>query len=436
MVILGLILLNGIFVAAEFSILASSKTHLSNLAGEGSKRAEAVLSVRRDHSRMHRYITTAQSSMTLASLALGMYGEPAVATWLGWLTGADPHGYGLSTASILLLTYPEVVLGEIIPKALAVRYAPRTAMGLSTLMRVVETLLFPLVASLSALGKGLLRLLRVPPADESRRLFSPDEIELVVRESREGGLVGSTEELMIENIFDLSERTADQVMTPRIRVEGIPADLPIDEVLERLCDTRYSRHPVYHGDLDHIAGLLYAKDLARHYVEKGSAGDLRELLRPARFVPESAPVESLLKIFRSERIQLVVVLDEYGGTAGIVTLEDVVEEVVGEIQDEFDQEIPPLRELGAGLYEVRADLLLDELGQRLRRKLEHPEVETVGGLVMDICQGVPTPGQSVEWEGLRFTVLAMERTAVQLARLEILPEIASDDSEERSPRVP
>lgn len=423
-VIAVLVLLNGLFVAAEFGIVGSSKTRLNSMALEGSKGAEAVLSIRRDNDRMNRYIATAQVGITIVSLGLGMYGEPVLAGWMSEAAGHHDEGHGHSPwftlAAILLLTYPHVVIGEMVPKALALQNAVGTAIRLRHVMGLIEKLFLPLVVALNAIGNGLLRLFRIPAPDETMHLFSPEEIEMVVHESREGGLVGDTEELMIENIFDLSERTAVQVMTPRTRLVGIPADLDIAEALAQVCNTRYSRHPVYQGDLDTIQGLLYTKDLARHYAHHGTEGNLKDLLRPVRFVPESTPAEELLALFRRERIQFAVVLDEYGGTAGVVTLEDVVEEVVGEIQDEFDQELPPLRELRPNVYEVRGDLLLEELSQTLRLDLEHPTVDTVGGLVMAQRQGLPAQGDTVEWERLRLTVLAMSKTSVERVRLEVL----------------
>ncbi|MBI3927822.1 MAG: HlyC/CorC family transporter [Armatimonadetes bacterium] len=417
-----LIALNGVFVAAEFAIVGSSKTRLASLAEQGSAGARALLSIRRDPDKMNRYIATAQVGITLASLGLGMYGEPVVARWLGGSPRAhegDGHGVGLTVAAILLLTYPHVVLGEMVPKSVALESPVRAALALRHVMSLVERLTLPLVVSLNAIGNGLMRLCRIPPVDESRHLYSPEELELVVRESHEGGLVGTTEELMVENIFDLSERTAGQVMTPRTRVEGLRVELSLKEALARVCETGFSRHPVYRESLDHVAGLLYTKDLARHYAHHGTAGTIPELMRPARFVSEATPVEKLLQIFRQEHLQMAVVLDEFGGTAGVVTLEDVVEEVVGEIQDEFDEEQPLVRELGPRVYEVRGELLLQELEQNLDRPLSHPEVDTVGGLFLASLHDVPENGALIEWAGIRWTALEVSGSAVLRVQVDL-----------------
>ncbi|MGE0490045.1 MAG: hemolysin family protein [Vulcanimicrobiota bacterium] len=412
-----LVLLNGIFVAAEFAIVGASKTRLATMAEEGDTAALKVLAIRRDDDRMNRYIATAQVGITVVSLGLGMVGEPALAEGLAHLFHRDHHEAWLTLVAILLLTYPHVVVGEMVPKALALQSAIRTAIVLRPLMALVEKVFLPLVVALNGMGNLLLRLLRVPPADESRHLFSPEEIEMVVKESREGGLVGASEELMVENIFDLSERTAGDVMTPRTRVMGMERDLTLSQALDRVCETGYSRHPVYGESLDHIDGILYTKDLARHVVARGEQGDLSELLRPARHVPASTGLEELLEIFRREHLQLAVVLDEYGGTAGLVSLEDVFEEVIGEIQDEFDQEVDPIARQEDGSYLVRGDVLLEELTQHLGRSFDHPSVKTLGGLVLELKANVPVVGDILEWEGVKLEVMATQRKGAGLVRL-------------------
>jgi magnesium and cobalt exporter, CNNM family len=424
-----LILINGLFVAAEFSIVAVPVTRLAQLAEEGSKRAQSVISVIRNRDRQYRYIATAQVGITIASLMLGMYGEGVVADWFGRaferLGGlAEPLVETLAVIfAVGILTYLHVVLGEMVPKSLALQAAEPTVLRLDGPMRWSGWLFRPLVVFLNGLGNRIVHLLGIPPLDASERLYSPEELELIVDESFEGGLLESSEQLYIENIFDLHERTVGQVMTPRTRIVGIPVTASLDSAIRRLCETRQTRYPLYDGNLDQIVGTLHVKDIARLMIQGGDAPELGSLARPAVFIPESLTVEKVLLRFRREGLQMAIVIDEYGGTAGLATLEDLIEEVVGEIQDEFDQEIVPFEVLAPRVLRVRGDLILDELTQHFDLSLELPEVDTVGGLVMSILRRIPRTGDSVEYGGIKFTVETVRGLAVQtvIVRLPALP---------------
>ncbi|MDX1436436.1 MAG: hemolysin family protein, partial [Anaerolineales bacterium] len=312
-----------------------------------------------------------------------------------------------------ILTYLHVVIGEMIPKTLALQSAEQTVLRLDVPMRWADLLFRPLVVGLNGLGNWIVRLLGMAPLDIKDRLYSPEELELIVDESFEGGLLESTEQLFIENIFDLHERTVGQVMTPRTRITGIRVSASSDLVFRRLCETRQTRYPLYEGDLDKIVGMLHVKDFARLSTQGIEEFDLREMSRPATFIPESLTVEKTLMQFRTEGLQIAIVIDEYGGTAGLVTLEDLIEEVVGEIQDEFDQEILPFAELAPRVLRVRGDLILDELEQHFDLELAVSEVDTVGGLVMTTLRRIPRPGDSVEHGGVKFTVETVRGLAVQ-----------------------
>jgi CBS domain containing-hemolysin-like protein len=416
-----LILLNGIFVAAEFSIVAVSRTRMAQLAEAGSRTAQSILKTLRDPNRQNRYIATAQVGITVVSLGLGMYGEHTVARWLltplerlGRL--AEPAAHTIASAlAIAMLTYLHVVIGEMVPKSLALQFPERTALGLNGPMMLTERVFLPVVTALNEIGNGITRLIGVPPADVHTRLFSAEELEFIVEESYEGGLIEPTEQLFIENIFDFSERTIGQVMTPRKRIIGIPVTASEDEVLQQVCEARFSRYPVYEESLDHIIGILHLKDLARYHVHHSDTFDLRRLARTTIFVPESLSLDEMLIRFRRQRSQIAIVLDEFGGTAGLITLEDLVEDVVGEIQDEFDQEIPPMREFAPGVLRVRGDLLLEELNQHYDLGLEHPEADNVNGLMMALLGRVSHPGDVVTYAGVTFEVESVDGLAVQTA---------------------
>lgn len=436
LIIAFLILLNGLFVAAEFSIVAAPRTRLSQAAERGSGAARNVLHILADPMRQNRYLATAQIGITIASLGLGMYGEHTVAEWLyhplSRITPlAGPLSHTLATIlAIGILTYLHVVLGEMVPKSLAIQYSESTVLRLDRPMKVLRKIFAPVVLVLNGIGNAIVRLAGVPPVTAQSRLFSPDELEYLMEESAGVGLMEPGEQLFIENIFDLRQRSVGHVMTRRKQVVGLPITADEQETLRFVCQERHSRYPVYDKGLDDIVGVLHVKTLARQQANRERQPfDLRQLARPVVYVPESLSLDEMLVRFRRDRRQLAVVVDEYGGTAGLVTLEDVVEEVVGEILDEFDQEIAPLEQLSAGLVRVRGDLLVDELNQLCDLNLVHPESDTVGGLVMASLGRVAEPGDTLAVDGVTLEVEAVEGLTVQtvLVRLPAGAHSTTDD---------
>jgi CBS domain containing-hemolysin-like protein len=434
-----LILINGFFVAAEFAIVAAPRTRIAQAAERGSGTAKNVLSILNSTRLQNYYLATAQVGIAVASLGLGMYGEHTVAEWLvGPLSRIEVLAQWSETlahtlATILaigLLTYLHVVVGEMVPKSLAIQYAEPAVLRLDGPMHVMRIVFAPVVWVLNGIGNGIVRLMGIPPAGAQARLFSPQELEFIVEESAEGGLVEPGEQLFIENIFDLRERTVGQVMTPRNKIVGISATAGEQQVLQFVCEERHSRYPVYHEDLDEIVGVLHVKTLARQQARQDQPFDLRQLVRPVLYVPESLTLDRMLVSFRRDRRQMAVVVDEYGGTAGLVTLEDVVEQVVGEILDEFDQELPPIETVSAEVIRVRGDLLVEELNQLYDLDLEHPEADTVGGLVMAHLGRVAESGDVVEVQNIVFKVEAVRGLAVQMVLVLLSKQGGSDDERE------
>jgi CBS domain containing-hemolysin-like protein len=435
-IIAVLILLNGIFVAAEFGLIAAPPTRIAQKAEEGVVAARQVLSVLRSNEAQNRYLATAQIGITVVSLGLGMYGEHILADWLiapleQYTTLAEPLAHTIATVlAIAVMTYLHVVLGEMVAKSLALNYAESTSLLLAIPMQVIQRILSPVIFVLNGLGNFITRLLGVPPAESHARLFSPEELEYIVEESFEGGLIEMAEQLFIENIFDLKERTVGQVMTPRTRIVGISVDETEDEVVRQVCEEHFSRYPIYERSLDQIIGVLHIKDLARYRLQTGDVFDLRAFarLRPVPFVPDTVHLDQMLVRFRQARSPLAVVVDEFGGTAGIITIEDLIEEVVGEIQDEFDQETAPFEQLDERTLRVHGSLLLDELNQHFDLKIDHPEVNTVGGLLMTVLGRIPESGDEIIEDGVIFVVEKVEGMAVQSVRIE-LPESVTTPSE-------
>lgn len=422
-VILILVLLNGLFVASEFAIIGVRPSRIEQLADEGNSRAKHVLEILNSSEKQDRYIATAQLGITIASLGLGMYGEPQIehflAPYLETVLSVDPESAIIETVSYIvtlsLLTYLHVVIGEMVPKSVALTYEEKVVMGVSRPMQIAQSILIIPVTILNGIGAGVMRLLGVPPAHGHARLHSPEELGLIVTESAEGGLLNEEEEVMIRNIFDFAGRQVGQVMTPRRKVQAIPSDAPLETVMSFVADSNHSRFPVYHNDLDHVIGILHLKDLLHQRLHAKGAFDIKLLLRPIKAVPENEKIEKLLKAFKEQRLHMAIVLDEFGGMAGIVTLEDLIEEVVGEVRDEFDHEREPLVELGPGELELAGDYLMGDLKAFVFLGEDDvlPNVETVGGLVVTGLGRPPRPGDTYpHTNNILFTVLDIDGRAI------------------------
>jgi CBS domain containing-hemolysin-like protein len=426
-VIILLVLVNGLFVMAEFSIIGVRPTQLEQMADEGVGRAQGVLDIVESRQKQDQYIATAQLGITIASLGLAMYGEPQIAHFIEPYLGqlwfepsielVESLGYVIALG---LLTYLHVVVGEMVPKSLALSDAPRMVLLLSRPMAVARFILSFPVRILNRVGVWMLRLFRVPPAEGHDRVLSPEELELIVTESTEGGLLNAEEQEMILNIFDFSDRTVSQVMTPRTKVEAIALDVSRQEILNIVTESRHSRFPVYDGDRDHIVGILHLKDLVKQTLRSQSRFDLRLILRSAPAVPEDLPVQSLLAAFKRQKLHMAIVLDEFGGMDGIVTLEDLVEEVVGEVRDEFDLEKEPYVVLGPGVIEAEGEYLVDDFDDGFWGDEDDlPDVETVGGLVISKLGRPPMVGDEVVYnERIQIRVLAIEGRAVSRVLVE------------------
>lgn len=435
-----LVLLNAFFVAAEFAIIGVRSTQLEPLADEGNTLATKILGILDSRNAQDQYIATAQLGITIASLGLAMYGEPQIShlvePHLAVLLGVEPHaaivhsiGYIIALS---LLTYLHIVVGEMVPKSLALSDALKTVLWVARPMQWAGFILHIPVRILNAIGNWLLHLFRIPPAQGHARVLSAEELELIVSESAEGGVLNEEEEEMILNIFNFSERLVGQVMTPRTKVQAIPYNIPIETLLALVSASKHSRFPVYTDNLDHINGILHVKDLLRHMVRSRGSVDIRLLLRQVPAVPEDYSVAMLLAAFKRQHLHMAVVVDEFGGMAGIVTLEDLVEEVVGEVRDEFDQEKEPYVEIEPGVLEVVGNYLVDDLkgDVYLGTEDELPDVETVGGLIITRLGRPPKVGDEVIYhQHVHLKVLDVDRRAVTRVRIEFPVHLPEEDGE-------
>jgi CBS domain containing-hemolysin-like protein len=423
LVVTFLILMNGLFVAAEFAIVGANRTRVEGMAEGGSRAARYVRRVLRQPSNQDRYIAIAQLGITLATIGLGMYGEPSIA---GWLYGPLEEGLGVSTAlahtigtvlAVGIMTYFHVVIGEMIPKALALQKPEQTAVRISPAMRLVGFVFWPGVALLNGVAVALLKLLRIPTTGAARS-YSSEELEQLVEESLEGGALAENQQRLISNIFDFGEREVHQLMTPRTRVVGIPLGSGSQEVEHAIRESKHTRLPVYDGDRDHIAGILHVKDFIQWQLRGSEGFDLEVLLRRAPRVPESLPAEDVLTAFKRLRVHLAVVMDEYGGTAGIVTMEDLIEEVVGEVRDEFDRgEELELQVLDDGSLLARGDVLLEQVNERHGTRLDSGEFDTLAGLIIEELGRPPEEGDVVAVDGARLEAVEVEGLAISRVRV-------------------
>ena len=422
-IITVLILLNGIFVAAEFAIVGAPRAAIDARAGQGDRLARLVQSVLRDPRKQDRYIATAQLGITLASLGLGMYGEHAVAERIFEALGSSgapawlvSHGVA-SVLAIAILTYFHIVVGEMVPKSLALQQAERLSRWITPPMLWVKNIFFPIVVTLNGIGNLLLKALGVNrQAQSAERYYTPEELQLIVQESEELGALRSESSQMLQELFEFGDLTAGQVMVPRVRISGIPSDTPPQKIRELLEEAPHTRYPIFEKDLDHIVGMVHIKDLLRLLLRNEALGAAHA--RPLPVVPETAELDAVLDTMRREQTQMAVVIDEHGGTAGVVTLQDLFEEVIGEIEEGPGSGSQVYRDR-EGRLRVPGTMRVDEVGQEFDLDIEHEDVDSVSGLILMMLGRPPLVGDSVRYDRLQLEVTAVKGHGVEEAAVSL-----------------
>ena len=415
-----LLLANALFVAAEFAVVAAPKTAVEHRANEGDPLAKRLLVILTSPIEQDRYIATAQLGITLASLGLGMYGEHTLAEWfevrleaLGTSAWVASHLLA-SILAISILTYFHIFIGEMIPKAIALSEPERTARAVYSSMRIVLRMLYPFVYVLNAIGNRSLALFGVHRQENAHeQLYTPEELQIIVEESQRGGALRAESGRILRELFEFGDRTVAEVMVPRVRIAGIPAGASVEDLRRIVLKNRRTRYAVYEGDFDHIVGMLHVKDLLRRLMkdEPVTAADVRRI----PVVPDSAALDDVLATMQKAQAHMAVVIDEYGGTAGLVNLEDLFEEVVGEI-DEGVPEAPPLVRSADGTVLAAGTVRIDELGKSFGLDLEHEDVDSVSGLVLARLGRPPVVGDVVEYDRLRLEVTAVSGRGVRQVR--------------------
>ena len=409
------IIANGFFVAAEFSIIKVRPTQLAEMAAEGSARARMT---RRIIKKLDSYLSATQLGVTLASLALGWVGEPAFAqlvqprlAFLGVYSNALAHTIAAIVAFIVISSL-HIIFGELGPKYIAIDRTLGTALWSAHLLRAFYLLMFPIIWALNRASNAVLRLIGIKPASGAEMVHSQDELRLILAHSEKAGILSEENREIIEGVFQFSKRTARQIMVPRTDVSVLSTLKSIEENLEIIRTTRHTRYPLCDGTLDQTIGLIHVKDLFLAQL-RGPGRTMLELKRDVLFVPENSTVEALLSQFIEHKTHMAIVLDEYGGASGIVSLENITEELFGQIQDEFDRERPEIEPLGNGRYRVRGDYLIEDLADRLKVDVGEPAEETIGGFVAARIGHEVVPGDRTQLGDLAIEVLDAERFRVR-----------------------
>lgn len=437
-VIAILVTINALYVAAEFAAVSVRHSQIRQLAQSGNSLAQRLWPVIQDTNSLDRYIAACQIGITLTSLISGAYGQATVAKDFTQLlldnAGMTPLAAQSSAAliTLILITVVQVVFGELLPKSLALQFPTNMALYTYWPMRWSLALYAGFIIFLNGSGLAILKLMGMSSAGGHRHIHSPEEIEMLLADSRDGGLLEPDEQERLHHALVLSRRTARQLMIPRRMTKMLDAATPLDQVLQIAIESPYTRLPIYRDSIDNVIGMMHTKDLAARYAQAdrdayGGIASLEEVMRPITSVPSSVTADQLLKILRERRSRLAVVMDEYGGVEGIVTLEDVLNELLGDIADEFKSGSPEPEQLPDGRVRLPGILRLDEVEKWANASLEDEEVDTIAGLVVTTLGHLPLPGESITVSGVKIEVEHMDGQAVQSLLITPCPDETPDE---------
>lgn len=418
-----LLAINAFFVAAEYALVRVRRTKLVELADGGSRRARLALRI---NDSIDEYISAVQVGVTGASLGLGIIGEPALSGLLSPVLGVLPVPEAFARAvtfvlSFALVTYLTLVISELAPKYVALEHATPLALATAYPLDLAYRVLYPFVWLVNRGAGALVRAFGIQPASDLD-VMSEEELKLLVAASTRKGVLAESERVLLQRSLEFADTLVRQVMVPRTEIVGIEHDRTLRELRDLTRDHPFTRFPVFHEDLDHVVGVVHIKDLVP---AQDLSRQVREVMRRPVFLPDTTRLDRALARFKQERMQLGIVVDEFGGTAGLVTMEDVLEQLVGEVQDEFDRETPHFRSEPGGTLVVDGLASVAELRERLGVELDVERYDTVGGLVFGRLGRLAKVGDAVEIAGHRLSVTAVDGRRVAQVRVQRPPKAAA-----------
>ena len=418
-IIIVLVTINGVFVAAEFALVGARRSRLETIANGGSAAARWLVRIFDRDGGKDSYIAVAQLGITLASIGLGMYGEPAVAAWL--YPGLEQLGLNYDQVHIVAfvialggITYLHVVFGEMIPKALALQMPEQVSLSVNPMMRLFGFLFRPMVYLLNQTAFGLMRLLGIPDPDRATLLYSSKELEIATEEVAASGQFDEAQRILIDNIFDMEDRTAEELMTSRSRMKAIAIDTSLDDVAAQIAASPLPRYPIFAQSLDDIGGVLHVKDFIRARIV-GKVDGLQALTRPLPRVAATTTATELLALFKKQRTHAALVVDEHGGTLGFVTLDDLVEDLIDEEETAASDWI---RKTPEGAFLLDGEVTLAELSEDYDIRFEHGDIVTIAGLALAARGVMPEQGEHIDLGAYRLTVEEIDGYKITRIRLD------------------
>lgn len=420
-----LILINGFFVAAEFAMVKVRASQLDVKIQAGSTRAKLAKTL---IEKLDAYLSATQLGITLASLALGAIGEQAISAIVqGFFSDAghplsEAHKHSISLPiALTMLTFFHVTIGEQIPKMIGIKYCLPAMMFISWPLRIFYLICSPFIWFLNKTSNVALRMMGIKKLGEDE-FHSEAELRLILTESEEGGAIKPSENELIQNVFDFDDRIVKQVMVPQNRMVALDVELGKHEITKRVIEEGFSRLPIYLGDIDNLIGIVHSKDLLKALIDN-KFRSLKEIMRPIHFVPESMKINELLRDFQKHHYQMAIVTNEFGATAGLVTMEDIIEELVGEIQDEHDEEKPNVEKKSDTEFIVNAQAAITDVNQAIPIALpENPQYETISGYINYIFGRIPAVNDRRKKDGYNITILTRTRQSVDSVKFEVLEE--------------
>jgi CBS domain containing-hemolysin-like protein len=429
LIVTALVLANGFFVAAEFALVKVRLSQIELLAQDGSWRARWARSVL-EH--LDAYLSACQLGITLASLGLGWVGEPFVAAWLLRLLGpvglTEPQSHYIALPlAFALITFLHITLGEQAPKILAIQHAKPTTLWIVPPLLIFYYMFRPAIFIINGASNVLLRALGVRISNDHSQTHSEEELRLILAESAAGGSLSLGERLIMENVLNLEDKRARQVMVPRSDIVFLNTAHSLDENFRIVVESGHTRFPLCDGDLDHVIGMVHAKTLLQRIISKRPPTNIRELAQEVKFFPETMHLDALLREFLRGRQHMAMLVDEYGVISGMVTFEDVLEQLVGPIYDEFDREQPPIVEAAPGRYVIDAVCSLDQFAQQCMVEVPPVEADTVGGMISELLGHIAKEGESIRLGNYELRVVNADARRVRRLELVALDETAREN---------